>query len=68
MYIKVEVELEDGYTGNWRESIMESWFLAKRVGCDIKLVYANQVAFFITQEMSLQDVEKMTRQKISVGV
>lgn len=58
----------DGYFGDWRKAIDETWILSKQLNVGCSLNYTNQYLFKIYPNMSQEDIEKLKETKVIVGL
>jgi hypothetical protein len=61
--LNLSVKME-GYFGDWRKEIDESYELSKRLGVGCSLDYDGQYLFKITPEMSKEDIEKLKTRRV----
>ena len=58
----------DGYSGDWKSAIDESYILAKKLNIGCSLSYANKYLFKILPKMTQKDIDKMKEAKIIIGI
>lgn len=58
----------DGYHGDWRTAIDETYILSKQLNVGCSLNYANQYSFKILPTMTQEDIDKIKETKIFIGL
>lgn len=65
--LKLSVRM-DGYFGDWKKAIDESYELSKKFGIGCSLNYSNQYIFEIYPTMEQEDINKLKETQVVIGL
>jgi hypothetical protein len=58
----------DGYFGDWRKAIDDTYELSKKLGVSCSLNYTNQYLFKIHPTMTEEEISKLKDTKVVIGL
>ncbi len=66
--LNLSVETNDGYFGDWKSAIDESYALSKQLNIGCRLNYINQHIFLIYPTMSQLEINKLKETQIIIAL